>query len=645
MWQPIRNWITRRWAHRTLRPWRMLVAQTLERVRAEEAVPLTDLPRRWQGFAERWRRGTGRDAVRVEALAILCRLSRECCALNPHPGQLLAAFALDAGTVVEMPTGEGKTLALALAAALATFDRQSVHVATSNDYLVDRDATLNRPIFNALGLSVGAIRQETSPRERHAAYRCDITYATPRELGFDFLRECHRQRGPRRIQAMRQGRQHAVDPDWRQAPGLQPPRYALFVDEADSLLIDEARIPLLLATVDRQAELHALLTLWAAERVRSLEEPRDYFRKPFSGRWTLTPTGLETIRNSAPVDLPVTLSEMTTAVELLLRAARDLRPDRDYIVRDGQVVLVDEFTGRLAEGRQWQAGVQQAVEAWCALPLTPRTSPTARITVQEFFGGYSRLAGITGTALESAGEFHAMYRRRVVEIPAQRPSQRITWPLLALDTEEEKFRAVVAETIALRQTGRPVLVGARSIDKSERLSALLNEAGMPHQLLHAKHLDDEARRVALAGQPGQITIATNLAGRGTDIALGPGVAELGGLHVIGTELHESSRIDRQLFGRCARQGDPGSSRQFVSLDDSILDTAWGSEGAGDVRRIVRREGRPPPHRWGRLLRRAQRKVEQQLRLVRAALVREAIDRRQRLLNLGCDPVLDFFDEH
>jgi preprotein translocase subunit SecA len=613
-------------------------------VPAEAVAPLSELPQRWQSLAGRWRHGTGRDQVRVEALAILCRLARHHCQLDPHPGQLLAALALEAGTVVELPTGEGKTLAIAMAAALATFDRHGVHVATSNDYLVERDFGLNRPLFAALGLSVGSIRQDTGAVERRRAYRCDIAYATPRELGFDYLRECLRQGDEDRGHPPPPGRGLCTDPAWRSAPGVQPPRYALLVDEADSLLIDEGRIPLLLAMVDPQPRSSQELTLWAADRVRTLEESRDFHRDSHSGRWILTPAGSAAIRNSLPRHLPGTLPEITAAVELVLRASRDLRPDRDYIIRDDQVVLVDEFTGRLAEGRQWQSGVQQAVEAWLGLPLTAQARPSARITVQEFFGGYSRLAGITGTARESAGEFHTMYGRSVVTIPAQRACQRTIWPLHALATEKEKFEAILAETIHQHRAGRPVLVGTRSIDKSEQLATLLAAAGIPHQVLHAKHLTREAQRVAQAGQSGQITIATNLAGRGTDIVLGPGVADRGGLHVIGTELHESSRIDRQLFGRCARQGDPGTCRQFVSLDDPILETAWGAEVATALRLRLRSRERPDPRRWARLLLRAQRQVEQQFRLARAALVREAVDRRARLLRLGYDPVLQFFDQ-
>lgn len=643
MWQPLFEWLGDRHSERHLQPWQALATRVREGVAAREGRPLADLPSTWQQLATRWQRGADRDTILVEALELLVRTMQQTSRLVPHPGQIVGALALAGGTLVEMQTGEGKTIVAALAACLATFDRQSVHVATTNDYLVERDLSLNRPLFEAVGLSAGGITQSTEIRARREAYRCDITYSTPREFAFDFLRDSlHRSRNAQPVDPLG-WRDLPAQPDWRTARGVQPTRHTVLVDEADSLLIDEARIPFVLALEDVAAARHLRLIQWAATVVPTLHETHDYLADPRTGRWTLSATGRERVRTYAPVGEPVSAGDLYRVVELMLQASRKLVRDRDYVVSSGQVVLVDEFTGRLGNGRQWPSGLHQAVEAWCGLPLTPRTKPAARITVQEFFRGYARLGGITGTARDARREFQTTYGCSVVTIPTHRPCQRVVWPLRALASEKQKFQEVVAETSALHHEGRPVLVGTRSIDKSEQLSELLRQVGLPHQVLHAKHLADEAQRVAQAGQAGQITLATNLAGRGTDIPLGPYVAERGGLHVIGTELHESSRIDRQLFGRCARQGDPGSCRQYVSLDDALLEAAWGRDRAAQIRAAAH-QGSPSHHHWGRLLHRAQQEIERRARLTRQALLSDSVKRSRRLRRLGFDPIVDFLDE-
>ncbi|HBH51627.1 MAG TPA: preprotein translocase subunit SecA [Planctomycetaceae bacterium] len=643
MWQPLLDWLGDRKAERTSRPWHALAKRVREGIAARQGEPLVDLPVTWQQLATRWQRGADRDTILVEALELLVRATQETSQLVLHPGQILGALSLAGGALVEMQTGEGKTIVAALAACLGTFDRQSVHVATTNDYLVGRDSTLNRPLFASLGLSTGKIVQSTSVAARREAYRCDITYSTPRELAFDFLKDClHRSRHSSTDDPLALN-DHSAKLKWRQASDVQPTRHIALVDEADSLLIDEARIPFVLALEDAAAARQLRLIQWAVAFVPTLRETQDCTAEPRTGRWILSATGRELVRTRAPTGEPVPASELYRVVELVLQASRNLGRDRDYVVRNGQVVLVDEFTGRLGEGRQWPFGLHQAVEAWCGIALTPRTRPAARITAQEFFRGYARLGGITGTARDARREFEANYGCSVVTIPTHRPCQRLVWPLRALPTEGEKFREVVSETSALHLQGRPVLVGTRSIEKTEQLSELLRTAGIPHQVLHAKHLADEAQRVARAGQQGQVTLATNLAGRGTDIPLGHDVAELGGLHVIGTELHESSRIDRQLFGRCARQGDPGSCRQYVSLDDALLETAWGADRAAQIRHAARQR-QSSPHHWGRLLHRAQQEVERRARLTRQALLADAVKRSRRLRRLGFDPILDLLDD-
>jgi preprotein translocase subunit SecA len=630
-------------AQQRLRPWHSMVATVGERLAARGNERPEDLPGKWERLVLKWRQGADREAILVEALELSVQAAHEACELVLHPGQLLGALALSGGTLVEMQTGEGKTIVAAVAACLCSLDRQGVHVATMNDYLVDRDRSLNQSLFTALGLTAGAIVQTTPDNQRREAYSRDITYSTARELAFDFLRDslrsgCHPPDVPLG-DVPELPRSH----DGRTVSRVQPRRHIALVDEADSLLIDEARIPFVLAQADLAAVRQQRLIEWAVDFVPSLRETTDCLPEPRTGRWILSATGREVVRSNAPVGEPVFANELYQAVELVLRASRDLLRDRDYLVREGKIVLVDEFTGRLGEGRQWPAGLHQAVEAWCGLSQTPRTRPAARITAQEFFRGYARLGGLTGTAEKARGEFRSMYGCEVATLPTHLPCQRVVWPLRVLTTEEVKFREVIAETWLLHREGRPVLVGTRSIDKTERLSALLRADSIPHQILHAKHLADEARRVALAGQAGQITLATNLAGRGTDIELGPGVAQRGGLHVIGTELHESSRIDRQLFGRCARQGDPGSCRQFLSLEDALLETAWGAARAGQIRQQAL-AGHPAPQAWGRVLLQAQSEVERRMGLARQALVRETGERNQRLRRLGFNPVVDFLDE-
>ncbi|RPI82681.1 MAG: preprotein translocase subunit SecA, partial [Planctomycetaceae bacterium] len=361
-------------------------------------------------------------------------------------------------------------------------------------------------------------------------------------------------------------------------------------------------------------------------------------------RVELSAAGRARVRETAGESVAgLTSDRLFTAVERAIRVERELIRDRHYVVRDEQIVIVDEFTGRLAEGRQWRGGLHQAVEAHEALTVTPPTSPAARINVQEFFTRYPHLAGMTGTARSATAEFRTFYRRMVAEIPTHVPGRREVLPTRLLPTAAAKAQAVLEETKAMHDLGRPVLIGTRSIDKSEQLSALFTAAGLPHEVLHARRIAQEAELIARAGELGRVTIATNMAGRGTDIALGPGVSALGGLHVIGTELHDASRIDRQLFGRCARQGDPGSCRQFLSLDDELLDQSLGGAAANRLR--ARQQNRVTGlDALTGLFRRAQRRLERRQFRDRQLLVHHAKMRREQLAPLGYDPFLDIADE-
>ena len=590
-------------------------------------------------------------SLHCAGLATACWASELALGLRPHDVQVLAALALRRGVMIEMATGEGKTLVAALAGAVSSLAGEGVHVATANDYLATRDAHWGSPLYQTLGLRVASIAQSLPRSRRGEAYRADITYSTARELAFDFLRDRLALRARREAQLLFAGQSgSASDPasrPGRPAEAAEEPvqrglRRAL-LDEADSLLLDEARVPLIISGPVADAAQRVALARWAANLARELRETADFEHDPREHRVELTDAGRQRVRRAVTPEIErLTNPELEAGVELAVRVERELIRDRHYVIRQQKIVIVDEFTGRLAEGRQWRGGQHQAVEAREGVPVTPPGETTARITVQEFFAGYEQLAGMTGTALDGAREFRTFYQRPVIVIPTHRPCRREIWPTRVLATTAQKFAAICAEVAELRDRGRPVLVGTRSIDRSEELSQALREAGIPHEVLHARRLAAEAELVAQAGQRGRITIATNMAGRGTDILLGAGVAELGGLHVIGTELHDSARVDRQLFGRCARQGDPGSVRQFLALDDDLLDRGLSAAQCRTLREGAQRKPGDCDALAPWFLR-AQRAVERQQFEERRWLVRQTKRRRAQIIPAGFDPYLDLLE--
>jgi preprotein translocase subunit SecA len=489
--------------------------------------------------------------------------------------QVLGGIALHYGSIAEMETGEGKTLLATMPAYLNALTGRGVHVVTVNDYLANRDAEWNGPVYRMLGLSVGCVlnRQNPDGEERRHAYRCDITYVTSKELGFDFLRD--------RLKV------HAApESAWGQLVGAGQTRpklvmrahhYAI-VDEADSILIDEARTPMIISasTTKTGAEVSERYQ-WCDQVARRMRDEDDYKFDAVKRKVELTQEGCRRVRafEQSPAVQTQPMEDIYKGIERGVLAHRGYLRDRDYVVTqdkgEQKVIIVDEFTGRLMPGREWQDGIHRAVEAKEGLKITHDTGESCRVTVQSYFKKYERLAGMTGTASSEAAEFRKIYRMRVVHIPTNRPLRRKVLPDVVFTTAEEKWLAVADEIARLHQAGQPVLIGTRSIEKSEHLSELLTARGVPHQVLNAKEHEKEAKIVAQAGQRGMVTVATNMAGRGTDIKLGDGIPELGGLHVIGTERHTARRIDRQLVGRCARQGDPGVAQFFVSLEDEILE--------------------------------------------------------------------------
>ncbi len=489
---------------------------------------------------------------------------------RPFLVQVAGAFALERGCVAEMATGEGKTLTATLPATVAGWRGRGCHIVTVNDYLARRDAEWMGRIYRFCGLKVAYVEQGMPPADRRAAYAADITYCTNKEVTADFLRD--------RLALGRCGSLSAALLD-RMAGAPRPTLDSLvqrgldyaIVDEADSILIDEAVTPLIVSgPAPNPEQIEAFRQ--AAHIAMQLDVRGDYRVDLRCHDVELTDAGKRRLRQLA-AGLGGLWRGARRAEELVTQAvtAREFyRRDHQYVIEGDKVVIVDEFTGRLMPDRQWRDGLHQAVEAKEDVEVTPPKDTCARVSFQRFFRMYRKLAGMTGTAQEAAAEFWRIYHLPVVVIPTNRPCLRQHLPDLVFTSEAAKWQRVVAEIGRVHETGRPILVGTRSVRASEHLSGLLQARGLAHQVLNAVHHREEADIVRCAGESGRITVATNMAGRGTDIRLGPGVADLGGLHVIATERNESLRIDRQLFGRCARQGDPGSAQAIVCLEDEFV---------------------------------------------------------------------------
>ena len=508
-------------------------------------------------------------ASREEAFSKAAAASERLLHLRPHDVQILGALAMADGNIAEMQTGEGKTLAAVMAVYEMARNGAHVHVLTANDYLAQRDAEWMGPVYRFLGLTVGFVSQLMSPEERRNAYKAQITYATANEVGFDYLRD-----------QLALTEEELVLPDFA----------AVLVDEADSILIDEARIPLVIAGGHAEAEnLAETMARLAAQMIPGRDFHVDHYQRNVS----LTDRGIARVEHVAGVDnLFDDGVEALGAIEAALHARMLLQRDVDYIVRGGSIELVDEFKGRVAENRRWPAGLQTALEAKEGLRLRAQGRILGSITLQSLIRLYPVKCGMTGTAATEAHEFREFYGLDVVKIPTHRPVVREDRDDFVFTNVRAKERAVIKAIAEIHGQERPVLVGTASVAESERLSAMVAQAGIPHRVLNARQDAEEARIIAAAGQRGAVTISTNMAGRGTDIVLGEGVSQLGGLHVIGTNRHESRRIDHQLRGRAGRQGDPGSSQFFVSLDDELLvrygiaDFNLDADGVESVQKVV-----------------------------------------------------------
>ena len=523
-------------------------------------------------FRAQFRRGGKAAAVALlPALAAIREASHRELGLRPFPVQLMGALALHRGQLAEMATGEGKTLTAGLAAVLAGWTGHPTHVVTVNDYLVKRDAERLRPLFQFCGVSVGHVTATMPPVERRRGYAAAVTYCTSKELLADFLRDRlqlgHLRQPVRRL--IRRMLQPNAPDDGVVLRGL----HTAIVDEADSVLIDEAVTPLIISTTHENTAL-TQVTLAAEELTSRLTPGVHYRADPRYREIELTSDGEELLASAADSLALTGLWRSTDRRKELVRQSLIAREfflrGKQYVLQDGKIVIVDEFTGRQMDQRKWRQGLHQAIEAKEGMAITGPTETVARLSFQRFFRLFHRLSGMTGTAREAAAELWQIYRLPVVPIPTNRPCLREHWPDRIFPDADRKWAAVTEEVVRLHATQRPVLVGTRSVEASERVAELLTARGLSFSLLNALHHEQEATIISGAGELGRITIATNMAGRGTDILLTEAVRKVGGLHVLATERHESTRVDRQLMGRAGRQGDAGSTQAFISAEDELL---------------------------------------------------------------------------
>lgn len=539
-------------------------------------------------FKARLAKGETLDDILPEAFAVIREASRRVLGMRHFDTQLIGGIILHRGNIAEMCTGEGKTLVATAPVYLNALEGKGVHVITVNDYLAKRDSEWMGQVYKFLGLSVGLIIHDLDFNQRKIAYNSDITYGTNNEFGFDYLRD-------NMVTSLDQM--------------VQRPLHYCLIDEVDSILIDEARTPLIISGPGQKST-DDYYTV--AKLVPQLKKEEDY-------------TIDEKQKTVAPTEAGVAKMEKLLHVENLydaenlelnhlfvqaLRAQTMMTRDKDYVVKDGEVVIVDEFTGRLMYGRRYSDGLHQAIEAKEGLEVQRESQTLATITFQNYFRMYDKLAGMTGTAKTEEQEFIKIYGLPVLQVPTNKPIQRKDLPDVIFKNKRGKYKAVVREVERRHATGQPILIGTTSIEQSEELSHMLNQANIPHSVLNAKYHEREAAIVALAGQKGAVTIATNMAGRGTDISLGEGVAELGGLAIIGTERHESRRIDNQLRGRAGRQGDPGSSQFFLSLEDDLLRIFGGDNIKSFMEKMGLEEDEPINSRMvSNAIQKAQKRVE------------------------------------
>jgi len=572
------------------------------------------------------------DALTIQAMALIREVSQRTLGLRHYDSQVMAGWVMLQGRLAEMETGEGKTLAATLPAATAALAGIPVHIITVNEYLVERDAEIMGPLCRRLGLTVGYVNQAMTDEERQSKYACDITYCTNFQVAFDYLRD-RLQQGNRRNKLRQQLTLCHADRQRSASLMLRGLCFAI-VDEADSVLIDDARTPLIITrTIDSRVE-HRIYRQ-ALATGRQLKSSIDFFHDTVRRTLRLSRIGQERLSRDLPGAEGVwrNARHREELIGKALHALYLLRKDRDYLICEDKVVIIDANTGRPMPDRSWEQGLHQMVEAKEGCPLTDAREQLGRITYQRFFRRYLRLAGMSGTAREVGSEIWSVYGLRVQRIPLHRPSLRKAFPTQVYLLMEEKWSAVIASVLRMNRKGRPVLIGTGSVAESEILSRRLNGAGIVHQVLNARQDRAEATIVAAAGRRGHVTVATNMAGRGTDIPLGKGVSDLGGLHVIAVCRNEAQRIDRQLFGRSARHGDPGSHEALLSLEDELFDHLRNTMLNRFLMWICTRSSPFKTKLILYLMRRSQRRIERRHRTARKALL--AYDRQNdRLLSFS-----------
>lgn len=605
-----------------------------------------------RSLALRYRAMSGEklSSILPEAYALAREAGRRALSMRHYDVQMIGGIALYEGCISEMQTGEGKTLTATLPLYLNSLIGKGAHLATVNDYLAKRDAEWMRPLYEMLGTSVGVIQTPDDQGARRTGYAAAVTYGTAKEFGFDFLRDRLLMRAQNRLQTEMLG----DGGGFNQAGDSVVMRGMHFclVDEADSILIDEARTPLIIGSIEDNVRDQIVQGYrWAAEIAPQFVKEEHFYIDDETKRFELTARGRQKVRSLPKLDLVRTMGlvDLYEFTERAIKVHQEFTLNRQYVVRPGEkgideIVIVDEFTGRLAEGRKWRDGIHQAIEAKEQIEISVPTGQAARITIQDLFLRYEHLAGMTGTAATSAGELRRIYRTPVLRVPTNRPPRRERLPDRVYATALKKFEAIVEEVITIHKTKRPILIGTRSIDKSEVISRLLNEAGIEHEVLNANKVAEEAEIVARAGDWGKVTVATNMAGRGTDVKIAPPIETVGGMHVICTELHDAARIDRQLIGRCGRQGDRGSYRQYLSLDDDILKNGLGPAKSEKLSAMGKAQAAAGAlsklDSYAALFGKAQRRVERKHFRDRMVLLHHEKERKKMQREIGQDPYLD-----
>jgi len=620
--------------------WRATARDVIRR--SEQLNTLTDDELLVKGRELRWeaKAGTPLKTLLPDAYALVRQSARRTLKMEHFEVQIMGAIALFEGHIAEMQTGEGKTLTATMPAFLRALPGHGSHVITVNDYLATRDCEIMGPVHRKLGLTVGNVSEAMEADERRENYACDITYGTSKEMGFDFLRD------RLRMGASPDDTGPSLRKFVRTLGGGEEPvqrgHYFALIDEADSILIDEARTPLIIGLTQPNDPGTVNLFRWSNRATFQLEPREDYVYEPERRSAWLTDTGCRKVVLMAKPSLMNSMDteRIYTQVEKALTAKHAFERDRDYVIVDDKIMIVDEGTGRIMDGRKWQDGLHQAIEAKELVPITAATGEAARITVQSFFRNYTNLCGMTGTALPARRELKKTYKLKVSKIPTNKKCVRKGKSVRIFKTQDAKRQAIAESIEKMVAAGRCILVGTPSVEASEAIAVVLKERNIDASILNAKYHEQEAKIVEQAGGPGKVTIATNMAGRGTDIILEKAVRDAGGLHVIATEIHSSTRIDRQLVGRAARQGDPGSYQFFLSMEDELLRCREPAE-------VRRRQGLAIPNRngelgrtWHQYFKKVQKFLVKNHRKQRKNLLKQERMRLEQYENMGLDPYLE-----